>query len=90
MRSLRNAAKKVALFSRRMRSVRPAMAMQDFGHQSAPARRPAVEAGHVRFRPGFIDEDQTREIDPLLMPSPAEAMALYIRAILLTRDDRLF
>jgi hypothetical protein len=37
-----------------------------------------------------VDEDQSRGLDPLLMLLPADAMALYVRAIPFARDDRLF
>jgi hypothetical protein len=40
--------------------------------------------------PGLVDEHQSRRIDALLMASPAPAMALYVRTILLARDKRLF
>ena len=66
------------------------MAMRDFGHQSAPARRPAVETGHVRFRPGFIDEDQPPGVDEPLIGSPSFAVATYVGAILLACDKSLF
>ena len=66
------------------------MAMRRFGHQSTPARRPAIEAGQVRFRPGLVDEDQPRGLDPLLVLLPADAMARYVRTIPFARDDRLF
>jgi hypothetical protein len=38
----------------------------------------------------FVREDQSRGLDPLLMLLPADAMALYVRAIPFARDDRLF
>ena len=66
------------------------MAMGDFGDQPMSARSPAVKAGHVGFGPGLVDEDQSRRIDLLLTPLPADAMALYVRTILLLRDERLF
>jgi hypothetical protein len=37
-----------------------------------------------------VDEDQSRGLDPLLMLLPADAIALYVRAIPFARDDRLF
>src|SRR5271156_7129438 len=40
--------------------------------------------------PGLVDEHEPRRIDALLMASPAPAMALYVGAILLARDERLF
>jgi hypothetical protein len=46
--------------------------------------------GHVRFRPGFVDEDQALGIDEALVGSPARPMALYVRPILFARNQRLF
>src|SRR6201996_9490438 len=66
------------------------MAVGNLGDKPASARGPAVESGHVGLGPGLVDEHQTRRIDALLMASPAPAMALYVCAILLTRDQRLF
>ena len=40
--------------------------------------------------PGLVDDHQSRRIDALLMASPAPAMALYVGAILLACDERLF
>ena len=40
--------------------------------------------------PGLVDEHPSRRIDALLMASPAPAMALYVRTILLARDKGLF
>src|ERR1700722_11754830 len=51
---------------------------------------PNLEPGHVGLGPGLVDERQSRRIDALLMASPAPAMALYVRTILLARDKRLF
>src|ERR1700733_15164109 len=66
------------------------MAVRDLGDEPTSARRPTVEPGHVGLGPGLVDEHQSRRIDALLMASPAPAMALYVRTILLARDKRLF
>ena len=66
------------------------MAVRNLGDQPMSARRPTVKAGHVGFGPGLVDEDQPRGINLLLTASPADAMALYVRTILLLRDERLF
>ena len=66
------------------------VAVRDLGDERSSARRPAVEPGHVGLGPGLVDEDQPRRIDALLMASPAPAVALYVRTILLARDERLF
>ena len=81
MRSLRSAARNVAVFQWPCGILATSL---------RPRRRPAVEPGHVGLGPGLVDEDQSRRIDALLMASPAPAMALYVRAILLARDERLF
>jgi hypothetical protein len=47
------------------------VAVRHFGDESASARSPAVEAGHVGLGPGLVDKDETRRIDALLMASPA-------------------
>ena len=53
-------------------------------------RRPAVQAGHVGFRPGLVDEHQSPGIDAALIGPPTRAMTAYVRAVLLARDKRLF
>ena len=52
--------------------------------------RPAAQAGHVGLRPGFVDEHQAPGIDEPLIGSPSFAVATYVRAILLARDEGLF
>jgi hypothetical protein len=49
-----------------------------------------VEARQIGFGPDLVDEDETRRIDALLMASPARAVALYVGAVLLAGDERLF
>ena len=53
-------------------------------------RRPAAQAGHVGLRPGLVDEDQAPGIDEALIGPPSFAVAAYVRAILLARDQGLF
>jgi len=45
---------------------------------------------HVRFRPGFIDEDQASAVEVALMFTPVCSPRRHIRTILLLRVDRLF
>ena len=66
------------------------VAVRDLGDEPFSARRPAVGPGHVGLGPGLVDEDETRRIGALLMASPAPAVALDVRTILLARDQRLF
>jgi hypothetical protein len=65
-------------------------AMRDLVHEPLALRRPASKAGHVRLRPGLVDENQALGIDEPLIGSPARTMASYVRAILLLRDEGLF
>ena len=65
-------------------------AMRDLVDEALSLRRPAAKAGHVGLRPGLVDEDQAPGIDEPLIGSPARAMAAYVRAILLARDEGLF
>ncbi len=66
------------------------VAVRDLGDEPSAALRPAVEAGHVGLGPGLVDEDEPRRIDAPLMASPAQSMALHVRAVLLARDEGLF
>src|ERR1700683_2497153 len=66
------------------------MAVRDLGDEPTSARRPTLEPGTVGLGSALFDEHQSRRIDALLMASPAPAMALYVRTILLARDKRLF
>src|SRR5262249_34387944 len=53
-------------------------------------RRPAPQAGHVGLRPGLVDEDQAPGVDEALRGPSSFAVAAYVRAILLARDQGLF
>ena len=81
MRSLRRAARNVAVFQ---------WPCGTLSTSRSSLRRPAAKAGHVGLRPGLVDEDQALGIDEALIGSPARAMASYVRAILLSRDEGLF
>ena len=81
MRSLRRAARKVAVFQRPVRNL---------VDEALSLRRPAAQAGHVGLRPGFIDEHQAPGIDEALIGSPSFAVAADVWAILLARDEGLF
>ena len=45
-------------------------AERGMGNQLLPAWSPAPDRRHVRFRPGFIDEDETPGIKPSLIFLP--------------------
>jgi hypothetical protein len=58
--------------------------------QALSAGCPAVAPGHVRRRPGFVDEDEARGIQIELALEPGLAPGQDIRAILLGRMGCLF
>ena len=64
--------------------------MRNLVDEALALRRPAAQAGHVGLGPGLVDEDQAPRIDETLIGSPASAVAAYVRAILLARDEGLF
>jgi hypothetical protein len=66
------------------------LALRDLVDEALSPWRPAAQAGHVGFRPGFIDEHQALGVDEPLIGSPSSAVAAYVRAILLARDKGLF
>ena len=65
-------------------------AMRNLVDEALSLRRPAAQAGHVGLRPGLVDEDQSPGIDEALIGSPSSAVAAYVGAILLARDEGLF
>ena len=66
------------------------LALRDLVDEPLAPWRPAAQAGHIGFRPGFIDEDQPPGVDEPLIGSPSFAVATYVRAILLACDKSLF
>ena len=66
------------------------LALRDLVDEALSPWRPAAQAGHIGFRPGFIDEDQPPGVDELLIGSPSFAVATYVGAILLACDKSLF
>src|SRR5271165_5807923 len=85
MRSLRSAARKVAVFQRPCGT----LSTRRSPRGAQPWRRVMLVLVQI-LGPGLVDEDETRRIDALLMSPPAPAVALDVRAILLARDQRLF
>ena len=65
-------------------------AMRNLVDETLALRRPAAQAGHIGLRPRFIDEHQAPGVDEPLIGSPSFAVAAYVRAILLARDEGLF
>ena len=82
MRSLRKAARKVAVFHLPCGTL--STRRSPLGFQ--PRRRVIL----ADFRPGFIDEDQPPGVDEPLIGSPSFAVATYVGAILLACDKSLF
>ena len=80
MRSLRSAARKVAVFHLPCGTL--STRRSPFGARRAD--------GHVGLRPGLVDEDQPSGVDEPLIGSPSFAVATDVRAILLARDEGLF
>jgi len=54
------------------------------------ARRPPTKRRHVGLGPGFVDEDQARRVDAVLIGHPLQAAARYIGPVALAGDQRLF
>lgn len=54
---------------------RAPMPVRHLGMEPLSARRPSAQRGHVRFCPGFIDEDETRRIKSTLILLPLLASA---------------
>jgi hypothetical protein len=66
------------------------MAVRHFRLEAGALGAPTAQRRHVGFRPGFVDENQPRRIDPRLMASPAFAPARDVRAILLAGEHGFF
>ena len=81
MRSLRKAARKVAVFH---------LPCGTLSTRRSPLGAQPAQAGHIVLGPGFIDEDQPPGVDEPLIGSPSFAVATYVRAILLACDEGLF
>ena len=64
--------------------------MRNFGDEAFATQDAAVGAGHVRFGPGLIDEDEARGIERPLMPPPPEPPARNVRSILLAGVQAFF
>ena len=53
-------------------------------------KRPAIQPGHIRFGPAFIDENQSSVVDRRDFVAPRLALLLDVRAALFAGVDRLF
>src|SRR5215216_8201770 len=67
----------------------PAAARSLF-HQTRAQWRAPVGARHVRFGPGFVDENDFGGIDLLLRSAPLRSLLSDVRTILLAGNLRLF
>jgi hypothetical protein len=58
---------------------------QPFSHRAAP-----MQASHVRLGPGFIDKNQSLDVNFALVPFPQLAPPCDVRTILLAGVQRFF
>jgi len=58
--------------------------------KTCPDQRAASQSSHVRFRPRFIEENQTVGIEPLLPPLPPTTFYRDVLAFLFRRDKDFF
>lgn len=58
--------------------------------QALASGSPASKRRHVCFQTGFVDEDQTAGIDPVLVAPPPVPLACHVRPGLLASQDRFF
>ncbi len=67
------------------------VAVRDGFAESLAGRAPAVEAGHVGFDPGFIEEHEAVGVQPDLLQGPKlRACGRDVRTVLLGRHERFF
>jgi len=66
------------------------MAVRDAADQALAARAPAADGGHVRTRPGLVDEDQPARIKQGLPRDPLAARRRDVGAFLLGRVHDFF
>jgi hypothetical protein len=69
---------------------RLAITVRYFGDQPLAFGTASVQPGHVRLRPGFIDEDQSSGGDLVLVSLPLPAPTRDISAILLAGVEAFF
>lgn len=51
---------------------------------------PPAQTGHVGLGPAFVDEDESRRVEPALEPAPLLAGLQDVGAVLLAGTERLF
>ena len=67
-------------------------AREDYGAEAANRLpfRPQPQRRHVGLDPSFVEKDQPRRIDPVLMRLPATPLAGDVRPVLLRRKHGFF
>ncbi len=66
------------------------VAVRNLGDERLAAATPAAGAGHVRFGPGFVNENKAGGINPRLVFFPAEAAPGDIGTVLLGGEQGFF
>ena len=66
------------------------VAVGRFAGQPLSARRPPAKRRHIGLGPGFVDEDQARRVDAVLIGHPLQTAPRYVRPVALAGDQRLF
>ena len=69
---------------------RAPVAVRNLADKRLATALPAMRPCHVGLRPRFIDEDETRWINPALILFPADAAARDVGAILLAGEQGFF
>lgn len=64
--------------------------VRNFRDERLSALTPAAGARHVGLDPGFVDEDETVRIKPMLMGLPSHPEPGHLRTILLACHQRFF
>ena len=90
MAPLRRPATKVVVFSRRTRSVRPAMPVRQMADESLAARAAAAQPSHVGRRSHFVDEDERLRVQRRLSGLPISARGSDVRPLLLAGVNGFF
>lgn len=66
------------------------MTVWNFRDQPLTPRAPAMKTGHVRLRPGFVDENQPPGGDLVLMPLPLAPPPRDVSAVLFAGVQAFF
>jgi hypothetical protein len=66
------------------------VAIRDLGPEPHAARRPSPQGRHVGLGPGFVDEDETRRINSILIFLPLRPSSRDVGTILLAGQNGFF